>query len=102
MAVGVCLAGPAVHVFQQVCECVVVGVVLCLRRLMRIGDSAMSVVSDGSQLALLIVFCRDFNQPVAQLAVSGSLCVHTRGIAGPFDGLRCVVVPLHCRCCHRW
>jgi hypothetical protein len=62
----------------------------------------MSVVSDGSQLALLIVFCRDFNQPLAQLAVSGSLCVHARSTARLFDGLHGVVVLLHCRCCRRW
>ncbi len=34
---------------------------------MRIDDSAMSVVSDGSQLALLIMFCRDLNQPAVAL-----------------------------------
>jgi hypothetical protein len=39
--------------------------------MVRIGDSIMSLVSDGSQLAILLMFCRDFNQPIAQLAVSG-------------------------------
>jgi hypothetical protein len=40
----------------------------CRHRLMRIEDSAMmSIVLDGSQLALLIVFCRDFNQPAVAL-----------------------------------
>jgi hypothetical protein len=34
---------------------------------MRIKDSAMSAVLDGSQLTLLIVFCRDFNQPAVAL-----------------------------------
>jgi hypothetical protein len=34
---------------------------------MRIEGSAMSVASDGSQLAFLIVFCGDFNQPAVAL-----------------------------------
>ncbi len=54
----------------------------------------MSVVSDGSQLALLIVFCRDFNQPVAQLAVSGSLCVHTRSTIVRWSVWCCCAPPL--------
>jgi hypothetical protein len=34
---------------------------------MRIDDSGMSVASDGSQLAIVIMFCRDFNQPAVAL-----------------------------------
>ncbi len=52
------------HALLFECSCVSL-----VRRVARIGDCVVSIVCDGGQLAILFMFCRAFNQPIAQLAV---------------------------------
>ncbi len=73
----------------------------CRHRLLRIDDSAMSVVSGDSQLTPMIVFGRDFNQPAAALCML-PVYASVTPTARSLHGLHGVVVLLHCRCCRRW
>jgi hypothetical protein len=59
----------------------VIAVSACAFRIVRIGDSIVSVVCDGAQLAILLLFCNAVGQPIAQIAVSASRSTHVVAVA---------------------
>ncbi len=61
----------AVEVEQRsLCLCAHRAVARTLYSVVRIGDAVVSVVCDGTQLAILLMFCHTVKQPILQLAVS--------------------------------
>jgi hypothetical protein len=77
-AVAVAVAVFSVHPMRSV-----MAVSACAFRIVRIGDSIVSVVCDGAQLAILLLFCNAVRQPIAQIAVSatGSRSMHVVAVA---------------------